>query len=50
MTMNIARSIRNWRTYRQTVTELQRMTDRQLSDLGIGRCDINRIARDAVAH
>lgn len=48
MTMNIARTIRNWRTYRQTVTELQRMTDRQLSDLGIGRCDINRVARDAV--
>lgn len=48
MEMNLARSFNNWRKYRQTVTELGRMTDRELSDLGIGRPDIRRIARDAV--
>ncbi|MGF0537939.1 DUF1127 domain-containing protein [Agrobacterium sp. ES01] len=46
--MNFARSLNNWRKYRQTVTELGRMSDRELRDLGIGRGEINRIARDAV--
>lgn len=46
--MNIARSLTNWRKYRQTVTELGRMTDRELRDLGIGREDIRRVARSAV--
>jgi len=46
--MNFARSLNNWRKYRQTVTELGRMSDRELRDLGIGRSDINRVARDAV--
>lgn len=48
-TMNIARSLNNWRKYRQTVTELGRMSDRELRDLGIGREDIRRVARHAVA-
>lgn len=47
--MNITRSLNNWRKYRQTVTELGRMTDRELRDLGIGREDIRRVARQAVA-
>jgi uncharacterized protein YjiS (DUF1127 family) len=46
--MNIARSFNNWRKYRETVTELGRMTDRELNDLGIGRADIRRVARTAV--
>ena len=48
LTMNIARSLNNWRKYRQTVTELGRMSDRELRDLGIGREDIRRVARHAV--
>jgi uncharacterized protein YjiS (DUF1127 family) len=47
-TMNIARSFNNWRKYRETVSELGRMTDRELNDLGIGRADIRRVARTAV--
>ena len=47
--MNLARSFNNWRKYRQTVTELGRMSDRELSDLGIGRNEINRVARAAIA-
>ncbi|TPP10972.1 MULTISPECIES: DUF1127 domain-containing protein [Rhizobium] len=46
--MNIARSLTNWRKYRQTITELGRMSDRELRDLGIGREDIRRVARHAV--
>lgn len=45
--MNIARSINNWRKYRQTVTELGRMSNRELRDLGIERGDIDRVARTA---
>jgi uncharacterized protein YjiS (DUF1127 family) len=48
--MNITRSLNNWRKYRQTVTELARMTDRELNDLGIGRGDIRRVARTAVGY
>ena len=47
--MNVARSLNNWRKYRQTVNELNRMTNRELHDLGIGRNDIRTVARSAVA-
>ncbi|CAN7663727.1 DUF1127 domain-containing protein [Rhizobium sp. LjRoot98] len=47
--MNVARSLNNWRKYRQTVSELGRMTNRELNDLGIARGDIHSVARAAVA-
>lgn len=46
--MNMARSFSNWRKYRQTVNELDRMTARELNDLGIARDDIKKVARAAV--
>lgn len=46
--MNFARSFNNWRKYRQTCNELNRMSDRELNDLGIGRADISQVARKAV--
>lgn len=46
--MNFARSFANWRKYRQTVVELDRMSNRELTDLGIARADIQRVARAAV--
>lgn len=46
--MNIAKKLSAWRKYRETVSELGRMSDRELTDLGIGRGDIRRIARTAV--
>ncbi|MFB2553671.1 DUF1127 domain-containing protein [Ensifer soli] len=46
--MNIARSFSTWRKYRQTCVELNRMSDRELNDLGIGRGDIPQVARKAV--
>ena len=42
--MNIVRAYNNWRRYRSTVSELGRLTTRELSDLGITRGDIQFIA------
>jgi uncharacterized protein YjiS (DUF1127 family) len=46
-TMNITRAYSNWRKYRQTITELGRMSNRELNDLGIQRDDIRSVARQA---
>lgn len=46
--MNVARSFNNWRKYRQTVTELGRMSTRELNDLGISRSEITSVARAAI--
>ena len=46
--MNMARSFSNWRKYRQTVNELDRMSTRELQDLGIERAQIKAVARAAV--
>ena len=43
--MNLTESFRNWRTYRNTVSELSRLSNRQLGDLGIARDDIRKVAR-----
>jgi uncharacterized protein YjiS (DUF1127 family) len=48
MQMNISRAYNNWVKYRQTVTELARMSNRELADLGIARQDIRNVARQAV--
>jgi len=45
--MNVVRTLKNWRKYRQTVSELGRMSNRELHDLGIDRSDIRNIARAA---
>ncbi|MDX0802366.1 DUF1127 domain-containing protein [Sinorhizobium medicae] len=47
--MNVARSLNNWRKYRQTVNELGRMTNRELDDLGINRADVRSVARASLA-
>lgn len=38
---------RRWRRYRDTVRELQVLSARELTDLGIHRADISRLAREA---
>ncbi len=40
---------RRWRRYRETVRELQGLSGRELSDLGINRGDIGRLAREAAS-
>jgi len=47
--MNVARSLNNWRKFRQTVTEFGRMSSRELQDPGIDRPDIRSVARASVA-
>ncbi len=43
--MNFRQSLRNWRQYRRTVSELENLSNRDLADLGIARVDIPRVAR-----
>ncbi|MCM2503582.1 MULTISPECIES: DUF1127 domain-containing protein [Aureimonas] len=45
--MNIVRSYASWRRYRETCTELNRLSQRELADLGISRADIPSIAKAA---
>ncbi len=45
--MNIVRSYNNWRRFRETCNELNRLSSRELSDLGIARSDIRELARQA---
>ena len=45
--MNLARSFQSWRRYRQTTAELNRLTQRELADLGLSRADIPAVARRA---
>ena len=47
-TMNLIRNYRNWRRYRDTVSELSRLSNRELNDLGISRGDIQFVARKAI--
>ncbi|MBO6901767.1 MAG: DUF1127 domain-containing protein [Rhizobiaceae bacterium] len=46
--MNLIRNYRNWRRYRETVNELNRLSSRELNDLGINRGDIPYVARRSV--
>lgn len=39
--------IRRRRQYRQTVDELSHMSDAELADIGIHRCEISRIAMES---
>ncbi|TFF18715.1 DUF1127 domain-containing protein [Jiella endophytica] len=43
--MNLVRSYQSWRRYRETVNELNRLSQRELADLGIARTDIPAVAR-----
>jgi uncharacterized protein YjiS (DUF1127 family) len=46
--MNIVRDYQNWRRYRQTVNELNRLSTRALDDIGIERANIPSAARKAL--
>ena len=38
----------DWAKYRQTLVELQRLSNRELADIGVGRNDIDDIAHEHV--
>ena len=42
---NFLQKIRNYGKYRQSLKELNQLTDRELNDIGIGRGDIYRVAK-----
>lgn len=42
----IATKIQKWRQYRASVRELSRLSDRELNDLGIGRAEIEYVAKN----
>jgi len=46
----IAKKIENYNRYRRTVVELSNLTNRDLADIGISRCDIPRIAAGYINH
>ena len=43
----LVRMIRDWKRYNRSVTELSRLGDRELADIGISRSDIQREAWSA---
>ena len=45
MIKTLATKVAAWRRYRESVRELTRLSDRELADLGIGRAEIESIAR-----
>ena len=45
MVKMIAEKVAAWRRYRTSVRELSRLTDRELTDLGLNRYDIEIVAR-----
>ncbi len=47
--MKVLKTIRTWNRTRQTRNELLCLSTRELEDLGIARCDIPFIAKQAAA-
>ena len=45
--MSIARRFNTWRQVRNTAPELNRLSQRELADLGISRFDIPELARQS---
>lgn len=48
--MTIRENYRRWQRYRSMVRELRDYAHHELSELGIARADISRVAFDAVYH
>ncbi|MEQ8307521.1 MAG: DUF1127 domain-containing protein [Hoeflea sp.] len=46
--MKLIRSYASWRRYRETCSELSKLSERELSDIGMARGDIPFVARRAV--
>jgi uncharacterized protein YjiS (DUF1127 family) len=44
MLLSLVRYLQSWRRYGLAIQELSQLNDRELSDIGITRCDIPRIA------
>lgn len=49
MLNSLAKRYRAHRSYKNTLAELGRLNNRELSDIGINRSDIDAIARDEMS-
>ncbi len=47
MFSQVVRLLRAWKRYHQSLSELNRLGDRELADIGISRSDIPRVAWNA---
>jgi uncharacterized protein YjiS (DUF1127 family) len=47
MFATIVRFVREWKKYNRSLTELSRLGDRELADIGISRSEIHRVAWNA---
>ena len=47
---HIVRTWQQWRRYNRSLTELNRLGDRDLADIGISRGDIPRVAWESSEH
>jgi len=45
MLENIKNAVKRYNKQRQTVAELNRLTDRELNDIGLNRSDIHEVAK-----
>ncbi len=45
---SLAEKIKSWHRYRESVRELSRLSDRELTDLGITRVEIEFVAKHGV--
>jgi len=50
MLLSVIRFLQVWRKYNTSVSELSRLGDRELADIGISRSDIYRVAWDNAKH
>lgn len=50
MFATFVRVIREYRSYNRSLSELNRLGDRELADIGISRSDIPRVAWNAALH
>ncbi len=46
---SITEKLATWRRYRDAVRELSQLTDRELSDIGVSRGDIETLVRQSLA-
>jgi len=44
LTSRVANALLSWRNRRATRKALSELSDRELDDIGLNRCDINRVA------
>lgn len=46
--MKLLRSYASWRKYRETCRQLDKLSERELGDVGMNRCDIPYMARRVI--